>query len=134
MFRLLKKYNLAGVIASILLVCTVIGVFSTASGVTVYADSNNLRQTYIQLMSGASAVNVDDIESLTVDDLRCIALYLSNFYVPFCTALDDTENKEQNIQYMVNSLKAVGFKDETARVLIDTVYTESLSKIGRAHV
>ena len=28
---------------------------------------------------------------------------------------------------MVNSLKAVGFKDETARVLIDTVYTESLS-------
>ncbi len=127
MFRLLKKYNLAGVIASILLVCTVIGVFSTASGVTVYADSNNLRKTYIQLMSGASAVNVDDIESLTVDDLRCIALYLSNFYVPFCTALDDTENKEQNIQYMVNSLKAVGFKDETARVLIDTVYTESLS-------
>ena len=67
MFRLLKKYNLAGVIASILLVCTVIGVFSTASGVTVYADSNNLRKTYIQLMSGASAVNVDDIESLTVD-------------------------------------------------------------------
>jgi len=116
--------------AMLLLVVMLVGILPVNSQLGVKeakADSNSLRETYIQLMSGASAVNVTDIDSLTVNDLRCIALYLSNFYIPYATSLDDTEQQEKNEQYMVNALKNIGFKDDAARSLIKTVYSSSLS-------
>lgn len=124
MLRLVKKIKLKRVVSSLLLVVMLLGVFPS---IEVKADSNSLRETYIDLMSGASAVNATDIESLTVNDLRCIALYLSNFYVPYNTSLDEQENKEASMNNMINSLKNIGFKDDSAQTLVNAVYSASLS-------
>ena len=134
MKRLARKLKLKRVLAMLLLVCTVVGVFPLSGELEVHADSNKLRETYIQLMSGTSAVNVDSIESLNVNDLRCIATYLSNFYVPYSTALDDEEHKEDSINYMVNSLKSIGFKDDAARTLVDAAYSASLSSAKQLYI
>lgn len=134
MKRLARKLKLKRVLAMLLLVCTVVGVFPPSGELEVHADSNKLRETYIQLMSGTSAVNVDTIESLNVNDLRCIATYLSNFYVPYSTALDDEEHKEDSINYMVNSLKSIGFKDDSARTLVDAAYSASLSSAKQLYI
>ena len=95
--RFLKKLEFKRMLAMLLVVCTMIGIFPQFSGVSIYADSNKLREQLIQLMSGVSVTEVESIDQLTVEDLRCIALFLSNFYVPYNTSLDDTENKDQNI-------------------------------------
>lgn len=120
--------------AMLLLTSTLVGVLPGGGVKEARADSNDLRQAYIQLMSGASAVNVDAIDELSVNDLRVIALYLSNFYIPYSTSLDDTNQQEKNEQHMVNALKSIGFKDDTARSLIKTVYSASLSSAKELYI
>ena len=131
--RFLKKLEFKRMLAMLLVVCTMIGIFPQFSGVSIYADSNKLREQLIQLMSGVSVTEVESIDQLTVEDLRCIALFLSNFYVPYNTSLDDTENKDQNIQYMVSALKNIGFKEDVAKSVIQAVYSASLSSAQKLY-
>ena len=134
MIRLFQNLKIKRFILILLLVITFISTFATASVQTVHADSNHLRETYLQLMSGAKAVNVTDIESLTVNDLRCIALFLSNFYIPYNTSLDDTEAVDTNKQYMVNTLKNIGFDNDAAETLVNATYSASLSSAKKLYI
>lgn len=94
--------------------------------VNAAGDSNSMVQAYIGLMSGQKAVNIQNIESLTTDDLRCIALYLSNYYVPYLTSLDG-EAKEETLEGMTNALvRDLGMAHETAEKLADATLQASL--------
>lgn len=94
--------------------------------VNAAGDSNSMVQAYIGLMSGQKAVNIQNIESLTTDDLRCIALYLSNYYVPYLTSLDG-EAKETTLEGMTNALvRDLGMAHETAEKLADATLQASL--------
>ena len=78
MQSLVKKLKLKKVVAMLLLVCTVMSTFLTSFnniGV-VKADSTDLRKTYIQMMAGRNASQIEGISDLTTDDLRCLAIYL----------------------------------------------------------
>ena len=72
MLSSLKNLEFKRLLAMLLVVCTLIGFFPQLSGVSVYADSSKLRETYIQLMSGASVVGVDAIGSPGVFILNSI--------------------------------------------------------------
>lgn len=129
MLRLVKKFNFKRVLAMFLCAITVLSVFATETTSDVEAaSSNDLRKLYIQLSQKAAAVDVENIDSYTVNDFRAIALYLSNFYQPFDTALDSKdEMEENNYNVLVNALKQIGYKDDTAKVLVDAMLNASLS-------
>ena len=137
----LKKYfkhMIVGVLACITLVQTCLS--------PVYADSNDLRKTYIAMKHEASLSSLDK-ESIDTQTLRIIALYLSNYYMPFSTVLDGTDvsstdededeeegssssssSKNENTkQLMIKALKDAGFEEETAKVLVGYTLQASLS-------
>ena len=84
-------------------------------------------------MSGKNLTELTDVNSLTVDDLRCIAIFLSNFYVPFSTSLDDT-SEDSNTKAMQSSLMSIGFKQDAAEQLISGVYQASLSSASELYI
>lgn len=135
MQSLVKKLKLKRVVAMLLLVCTVMSTFLTSFnhiGV-VKADSNDLRKTYIQMMAGRNASQIEGISDLTTDDLRTLALYLSNFYVPFSTTLDsDSEN--DNKETMTEALTLLGIKKEVAEPMVSGIYSASLSSAQKLYV
>lgn len=135
MQSLVKKLKLKRVVAMLLLVCTVMSTFLTSFnniGV-VKADSTDLRKTYIQMMAGRNVSQIEGISDLTTDDLRCLAIYLSNFYVPFSTTLD-ADSEEDNKETMVDALTLLGIKKDVAEPMISGIYSASLSSAQKLYV
>ena len=135
MQSLVKKLKLKRVVAMLLLVCTVMSTFLTSfSNIgVVKADSNDLRKTYIQMMAGRNASQIEGISDLTTDDLRALALYLSNFYVPFSTTLD-SDSEDDNKEVMIDALTLLGIKKEVAEPMISGIYSASLSSAQKLYV
>lgn len=135
MQSLVKKLKLKRVVAMLLLVCTVMSTFLTSFnniGV-VKADSTDLRKTYIQMMAGRNASQIEGISDLTTDDLRCLAIYLSNCYVPFSTTLD-SDSEDDNKETMTEALTLLGIKKEVAEPMVSGIYSASLSSAQKLYV
>lgn len=92
----------------------------------VYASSNDMRSAYLNLMSGKNITDSKAVENLEYDDLRCIALFLSNFYIPFGTSLD-SDSEESNKEVMIEILMGLGFDKDASEQLIDMTYAASLN-------
>lgn len=138
MQSLVKKLKLKRVVAMLLLVCTVMSTFLTSFSNTgvVYADSTSRRSTSINLAAGTKLTSIDDLSTIDEKSLRTIALYLSNFYIPFVSVLDgewdeDDSTDSGNKQYeteMLNALtKNCGFDKETAQYLVNYTMAQSLN-------
>lgn len=135
MQSLVKKLKLKRVVAMLLLVCTVMSTFLTSFnniGV-VKADSTDLRKTYIQMMAGRNASQIEGISDLTTDDLRCLAIYLSNCYVPFSTTLD-SDSEDDNKATMTEALTLLGIKKDVAEPMVSGIYSASLSSAQKLYV
>lgn len=137
--KIFKKYFkqiVVGVLACVTLVQTCV--------TPVYADSNALRKTFIAMKHEASLTDLDK-EAIDTQTLRIIALYLSNYYLPFSTVLDgedvssdseDDEDKDSGSSsskgnntkdLMIKALKDSGFEEKTAKMLVGYTYQASLS-------
>ena len=135
MQNLVKKLKLKRVVAMLLLVCTVMSTFLTSFnniGV-VKANSTDLRKTYIQMMAGRNVSQIEGISDLTTDDLRCLAIYLSNFYVPFSTTLD-SDSEDDNKETMTEALTLLGIKKDVAEPMISGIYSASLNSAQKLYV
>lgn len=131
MRKFLKTYSknlIVGVLAFIMLLQSVLpSVYNTA-----YADSKELRKAFISLKKSQSVTEIDKGQ-IDTQTLRIIALYLSNYYIPFSTVLDgdDTgskKDKEKNTsKKMVSALKQAGFEEDTATILVNAVIQASLT-------
>ena len=145
MQSLVKKLKLKRVVAMLLLVCTVMSTFLTSFnniGV-VKADSSSRRTTSINLAAGTKLTSIDDLSTIDEKSLRTIALYLSNFYIPFVSVLDgdwdeDDSTDSGNKQYeteMLNALtKNCGFDKETAQYLVNYTLAQSLNSCTKLMV
>lgn len=135
MLRLIQKYNIRRVMASVLALLMFVSVFASVKPLDVKADSNDLRRTYLNLMAGKDLTDIEDVNSLSVEDLRCTALFLSNYYIPWGTALDEAESDvtSSNKSDMVSILETVGFKKEAAEQLVDNVYQASLKSAQKLY-
>lgn len=123
----------------LLLVCTVMSTFLTSFsniGVVHAGDSTSRRSTSINLAAGTKLTSIDDLSTIDEKSLRTIALYLSNFYIPFVSVLDgdwdeDDSTDSGNKQYeteMLNALtKNCGFDKETAQYLVNYTLAQSLN-------
>lgn len=145
MQSLVKKLKLKRVVAMLLLVCTVMSTFLTSFNNTgvVYADSTSRRSTSINLAAGTKLTSIDDLSTIDEKSLRTIALYLSNFYIPFVSVLDgewdeDDSTDSGNKQYeteMLNALtKNCGFDKETAQYLVNYTMAQSLNSCTKLMV
>lgn len=145
MQSLVKKLKLKRVVAMLLLVCTVMSTFLTSFNNTgvVYADSTSRRSTSINLAAGTKLTSIDDLSTIDEKSLRTIALYLSNFYIPFVSVLDgewdeDDSTDSGNKQYeteMLNALtKNCGFDKETAQYLVNYTMAQSLNSCSKLMV
>lgn len=137
MRKFLKTYSknlIVGVLAFIMLLPSVYN--------TAYAmDSNGLRKTYLAFKAGQSMNNID-VDTLDMDSLRALALYLSNYYLPLETILDDSESSSKKEDSddksskskensdtkdrMVQALKNLKFDEKTAKKLVSLIYKASL--------
>ena len=137
MRKFLKTYSknlIVGVLAFIMLLQSVLpSVYNTA-----YADSKELRKAFISLKRGQSATEIDKGQ-IDTQTLRILALYLSNYYIPFSTVLDgedvdeDGEKKEDSKKNattetkMIEALKKAGFEEDTAAMLVSAILEASLT-------
>lgn len=85
------------------------------------------------MMAGRNASQIEGISDLTTDDLRALALYLSNFYVPFSTTLD-SDSEDDNKEVMIDALTLLGIKKEVAEPMISGIYSASLSSAQKLYV
>lgn len=99
-----------------------------AGVVEVEATSKDRRQTYINLAKGKSATEMEEIQDMKIEELQCIALYLTNFYKTWNTRLNleaaNVSGEGYNDEYdAVNNMMTsalsdyCGFDEDTARYI-----------------
>lgn len=137
MVRLFERLKLNRVLAWLLVVCTVMSTFITSiSSVEVSAAGANERLVAsINIGGGQTLSTVGASQNIDEASLQVIALYLSNYYIPFVTILDgdytyeeaeDTGNKA-HVQAMQNALiNNCGMSRQTADFVTNYVLGESL--------
>lgn len=99
---------------------------------TVYADGAKDRvKAFIELAKGKEQKEIEDIDKLSTDDLRFMGIYLSNFYVPFCTELGvsaDSDNLKDIKSNMETALKTnLNFSDDVCSTFIENIMDMSRS-------
>lgn len=129
--RKISKLN--RVLSSLLAVCLFVPLLLVSNVEVVHADSNDLRKTFIELMSGKRTIQATDISKLTNKDLQSMAVYLSNFYVPYNTSLDGSNN-DSTIAGMTDALKKTGFSQDTAETFVDLIFQCSLSSAKQLYI
>ena len=138
MVSLCGKMKVKRILATLLLVCTVATTFITSlfsvNTMNVEADSNDLRSLYMQLAAGKDFIQLEDINKITTDDLRVLALFLSNFYKPWDTQLDESEESDKNKEVMVGVLTSLGYKKDSAEQIIDVVFKATLESAQKIYV
>lgn len=120
-----KNQIIKRIIVTILLTMEMLTIFAFDSNMDVYADSNSLRKTYLELASNRNETEMS-VDSMSMDDLKMLALYLSNFYIPFGTSLDDAEDNYYH-DNCVAELIRLGFSKDMATNLVDYIYDMNLS-------
>ena len=100
--------------------------FSVSLAQTVSAEGSNSRvQANIQWGQKKSFqdMSADDLGQLTYDDLRMIGVFLSNFYVPYSTAVGKSTSEDTVKEDMVNALvDQCNFNKDVASALVPMVW------------
>lgn len=96
----------------------------------VYADEASDRvSNFINLAKGKQEKELEGLDDLTTDDLRFMGVYLSNFYVPFCTDLcmnAESKTLSSTKESMAGALKTnLSFSDDTANTFVENILNMS---------
>lgn len=121
MRKILKKILLGLLISTILLQTAIPTYAAPSKG----SNSNDYRAEFIKIKKGQSLADIDTSQ-ITADELRMVALFMSNFYVPFATAFDDEDEykvKEKTVKALTSSCN---FEKDTAERLVELVYKYTL--------
>jgi len=122
---LAKNQILKRIIITILLTMQMLTFFAFDTNEDIYADSNSLRRAYLDLMNGRNETEMS-VDSMSMDDLKMIALYLSNFYQIYGTALDNADDDYYK-DNCVTALVQIGYSKDMATKLVDYIYDMNLS-------
>lgn len=111
-----------------------IALMLSVSCLPVRADSNSLTSIYINLMNKSNLSGIQDIQTMSSSDLRVLSLFLSNYYVPYKTSLNEPEAMQANKEFAKTSLEQLGFDKDAADQLIDNVFNYSLSTLSDLYI
>lgn len=111
--------------ATLIQVFSITGVEAKAAG-TIAKDANELQYNYINLMKGGKITDASSVSKIAnYDDLRNMAVFLSNAFVPYYSSLDG-DSEEANKEMMCSMLGKIGFDSKAAKELTDKTYKASL--------
>lgn len=103
-------------------------VILVSTGITnVYADSNDIRKTMINFYKGNEITDVDKTALANAETLRFLSLFVSNFYVPFSTTLDDEDTNNTKDAIVKTLVNQCHYTQDTAETLVELVYQYTLS-------
>lgn len=126
MIGLMQKFKrvIAFVIMTLILFTTVL----RTNTITVQAkDANALVQTYMKFMSGTKITAMeDDLLDLNENDLKVISLFLSNFYTPFGSSLEESASGN-TYDTCVEIMQTLGFESDASKTLVSTVFQCALN-------
>ena len=139
MIRLFRKLKLKQIMAWLLVLCTVMSTFVTSISQDVGAASHSetARATNIMLARG-DTLSTLGTENIDEHSLQIISLYLSNFYIPFATVLDNySEDADLSLtatqaqSHIANMEKALisnlGMNRQAAEFLVQYAMSQSLN-------
>ena len=118
---------------SILLAVLILLTSFSFGSVKVNAESGELIPIFLKLKAGTRMSTMENLESLSNDDMRMISLFLSNFYLPWATTLDSEESITNN-QEMAEVLQNLGFDRDAAVSLSEMAYESTLSTATKLYV
>lgn len=91
--------------------------------ITVFADSNDRRAAYINMASSGQTTDLDGVTELSYDELRIIGIFLSNFYIPWNTQINVTDNDEEVKNNMISALTdSLNFEETLAENLVSATW------------
>jgi hypothetical protein len=103
--------------------------------ITVFADSDKRRAAYINMASSAQTTNFDGVSELSYDELRIIGVFLSNFYIPFNTQINKTDDDDAVRKDMVSALtESLNFDETLAESLVSTTWGITNSSATRLKI
>lgn len=103
--------------------------------ITVFADSDKRRAAYISMASSAQTTNFDGVSDLSYDELRIIGVFLSNFYIPFNTQINKTDDDDAVRKDMVSALtESLNFDETLAESLVSTTWGITNSSATRLKI
>ena len=111
-----------------------IALMFSVSCLPVRADSNSLTSIYINLMNKSNLSGIQDIQTMSSSDLRVLSLFLSNYYVPYKTSLNEPEAMQANKEFAKTSLEQLGFDKDAADQLIDNVFNYSATTLSDLYI
>ena len=89
------------------------------------ADSNDRRKALINFARNKSLSDMaeDGLDTLTNEDLVMIGVFLSNFYVPWSTSIQEgAEGRDEAEERMVDALVACNFDKDVAKALVKMTF------------
>lgn len=122
-FKKYFKWIVVGVLAFITLFQACVTPVMAAPG---GSNSNDYRKTWLDIKKGQSISDIDT-STITMDDLRMLAIFISNFYVPWSTAFDGEDDYNLKEKVIKTLTKTCGFDEKVATALTEAVYEASLS-------
>ena len=159
MQRLTENYKVKKVLSWLLLLIMFIQIFpldifggsqngGLGNTIEANADSNDRRAAWIKLSQGKQTTEIDEIKNIDQESLRVMALFLSNYYIPFSTVLagtslewkkDDGEfDTEGMTQYQTDMIKALkddlGFDEKAAQYIVGLTVESSLKSCQQIFV
>lgn len=105
----------------------------------VYADGANDRsKAYIAMGAERSRSTSLGNGEFTYDEMRIIGIFLSNYYIPWSTQINNTDDAEANDKTKENMIKAMteslNFDQDMAEGLVNVVFQMSMSSAKPIYV
>ena len=141
---IVKNRKLKCLTTILLLLSIVLTTFTSSfASVKVKADSNDRRMALLNLGKGKSLTDINADTALDSGSLRTLAVYLSNFYIPFITVLDakvdkkdlkDAGNKSHTPAMKKALMEELGLDKNSAEVLVNYLMQQSLDTCSQLYV
>jgi len=115
-------------LVALLIIATLLPLGAPMVAEAAKPNSNDTRKLFLKMKS-EQKISETELEQLDADSLRIIALFLSNYYIPFDTVLDgkkDSDKIKELEENMVTALTGAGFDSKTAKSIVKVVNQKSL--------
>lgn len=113
-----------------------VSIFS--NNITVYADSNSRSKNWIALGAERGRVSSLGTDEFSYDEMRILGIFLSNFYIPWSTQINNANDSEADVSTKNNMVRALtdslNFDQSVAEGLVNAVYSMSQSSAKELYI
>lgn len=127
MYKFKKFRRILTFLCSFLVFCTCIGgQFTQVAHAT--RDSKELQKDLIAMAQKKGIGDISSIDDLTYSDIQILGVFLSNFYVPWQTKINEFSEDDETVKNMTEALvKYCNFDETVAKVIVSAVWKVTMN-------